>query len=181
MIKYYFDTETIGLNPYNKDSKILTTQFIDDKGNFTIFKEWELGEKTLIEETQNFFVKINYNDRNMKTYNPIFTYNGKHDFNYLMGRVNQLFDINLIRIIYETVIHDSKICDLLQFNNGYFVGLDSICKKLNIKRKTNFLGRDVSRLYKLFDYESISLHAFDDVNILKQLVQDYGYGGRYWK
>jgi len=178
-MKYYFDMETTGLNPHFEDAEILTTQFMDNDGNFKVFTRWELSEKDLIEKTQNFFVDINFRQRAYPTYNPIFTYNGGFDFHYLMGRIGYLFNEKEKRVLHNTMIRYSKHCDLLQFNNGYYVSLQKLVNKHNIKRKTNFMGSDIYELYKKQEYESIVNHAYDDVNILKQLVNNYGYGGRF--
>lgn len=178
-MKYYFDSETIGLNPYNENAKLLTTQFLNDNNDFVVFTEWEFGEKKLIEKTQNYFVSIVFKERTYPTYNPIFTYNGKFDFHFLMGRVSLLFNQNEKRIIHNTIIRWVKHCDLIQFNNGYYVSLQKLVDKHNIKRKTNYMGKDIYKLYEKEEYDSIINHAYDDVNILKQLVETYGYGERF--
>lgn len=178
-MKYYFDIETTGLNPYLIDAEILTTQFMDDDGNFKVFTRWDLEEKELIEETQNFFVNINFKHKTHQTYNPVFTYNGEFDFHYLMGRVGYLFNEKEKTIIHNTVIRYTKHCDLIQFDNGYYISLQKLVDKYNIKRKTHFMGNDIHELYKKQEYESIVNHAYDDVNILKQLVNDYGFGERF--
>lgn len=180
MSNYYFDMETTGLNPFADDAKILTAQFLDENGKFIIFKEWELGEKLLIEEVQNFFLRININlSTSRRTYNPVYTYNGKFDFHYYLSRVTQLFDRKECDIVFKSVILWTKHCDLIQYDNGYLLSLEKLVKKYRINRLTHFMGKDVKNLYEMGNYDDIVFHAKDDVYILKELVEKHDVGGNY--
>lgn len=178
-MNYYFDLETIGLNPFKTGAKVLTAQFLDDDDNLIILTEWELGEHELLDQIQNIFLEINHSeDLKQRSYNPVFTYNGKFDFHFYMNRCAYYQERKSMGIIFDTVILSTKHCDLMQFDNGFFKGLDTIAKKHKIKRTTKFLGKHIEGLYYDEKYDDIIAHATDDVVILKKLVE-LGYGKRF--
>ena len=87
MSNYYFDTETEGFDP--KEHKLLTVQYqeIDSKGfpigELTILKEWEIGEKKLVELTHNLLI-----NKNVWDFVPILT-NHIFDFTFLFKKFEQ--------------------------------------------------------------------------------------------
>lgn len=179
LMKYYFDMETTGLNPYDPNAKILTAQVRDDEGTTCIFTEWGFGEKVLIDRLTLLFKDINFDENGKRTYNPVFTYNGAYDFNYLMGRITQIFDNEKVRMLHDIFIRGTKHCDLLQFDNGYFVSLSRLCREYDIKMECKYLGKDVYNLYQKGEYEHICDHAKDDIDALWKLVTFHGFDERF--
>lgn len=182
-MKYYFDTETIGLNPYSVDAKMVTAQITDDNGNEIVLKEWELGEMELLMELKKIFNNINFkSDKSefyIKTYNPVFTYNGAFDFNYIMGRVNMLFDSLIISDYHDILIRGTKHCDILQYDNGYFVSLAKLANEYDIKFECEYNGSHIQALYNDKKYDFIVAHALDDIRVVKCLVNKHGFGDRF--
>lgn len=179
MMKYYFDMETIGLNPYDLGAKILTVQVQDDEKNVWLFSEWEFGEKTVIDRLTLLFKEINFDKNGERTYNPVFTYNGSFDFHFLMGRITQLFDLQKMVMLHDIFIRGTKHCDLLQFDNGYFVSQFKLCKEFGIVMDCEYLGKDIYDLYQKGEYSHIIDHAKDDINILWKLVNAFGLDERF--
>jgi uncharacterized protein YprB with RNaseH-like and TPR domain len=170
----YFDTETLSLNPYTIDAKLISTQVLFN-GEMRVEKEWELGEKPLIE-------KLLSGLYNLEKWTPMVTYNGLFDFAYILGRMYQLsFSTQSIKDMHEALITGKRV-DLMQFDNGYFVSLDAICNKYNIPRECPYDGKDIKRLYEMKEkgYDYIVAHGKDDVNRLYRLNVETPLGNRFF-
>ena len=141
----FFDTETLSLNPYADDAKLITTQ-IKVNGTMTVLKEWDIGEVNLILELISRFDAFANNFKNRK-YMPVVTYHGLFDILYIFGRMNVLgfseFDVQKAMELFMTIKH----IDLLQYDNGYLLSLNAVCMKYNINPECIFDGSDIHRLY----------------------------------
>jgi len=183
----FFDTETLSLNPYEKDindnsygfdAKIITTQVFAG-GVMTIEKEWELGEKKLLENFLFRFDRWANNFRNRK-FMPVITYHGIFDILYILGRMNQNnfpeSDVKKMTELFMTMKH----IDLMQYDNGYLISLDDICNKYKINAKCEFSGKDIKRLYHEGRFNDIVAHGEDDVNRLKRLANETRLADRFF-
>jgi len=167
----FFDIETTSLNPYSDESKIILAQ-VRRNGVTHLFKEWELGEKQVINILLNEFCKL-------EKYEPVITYNGSFDFHFIMGRINELgYDIyqkETMHHIFTTIKH----CDLLQFDNGYFVSLEKICNQYNIPVTYKAYGKHMKKLYEKMEWEKILLHGEEDLILLEELIEKTDIYHRY--
>jgi hypothetical protein len=172
----YFDTETLSLNPYHANARIVLAQFGKEvNGVFTsrVFKEWELGEVNLIKCVCTEMMQS-------AKYTPIFTYNGMFDILYIAGRMNVLGfsddDIGSFINVFTGIV---KHCDMLQFDNGYFVSLDKICDHHNIYAECQYSGRDIYKLYMDAKFDDIVAHGIDDIKRLYKLVHETSLSDRF--
>jgi hypothetical protein len=173
----YFDTETLGLNPYKKENKIVTTQFgeiVKNKLTIEVFKEWEIGEESLITKTLQKLCSV-------KKYVPVFTYNGAFDLLNIIGRMryNDYEEedyFNAFNILNGWIKH----CDMIQFDNGYFVSMDKICNEYDIKSNCLYRGSDIPKLYELKEYDKIIAHGIDDIDRLYRLVNETNLSDRFY-
>lgn len=174
----YWDTESLSLNPYEKEGKLVTSQIgylVDGELEINVLKEWEIGEEKLIIDTINIF-------RLAPRYTPVFTYNGLHDLMFLIGRMKQYdFDILDYERVHKIIVNHIKHCDLIQYDNGYLVSLDKICNIYDIKSDCVFKGKDILQLYKNKDFNNIIAHGVDDIARLYKLVNDTELGDRFYK
>lgn len=172
----YFDTETLSLNPYHANARIVLAQFGKEvNGVFTsrVFKEWELGEVNLIK-------CMNTELMQSAKYTPVFTYNGLFDILYITGRMTMLgFSEKEIGDFIGVFTGIVKHCDMLQFDNGYFVSLDKICDHHNIYAECEYSGRDIYKLYMGAEFDSIIAHGIDDVNRLYRLAHETPLADRF--
>lgn len=168
----YFDTETLSLNPYTVDAKLVSTQVLFN-GEMNVKKEWELGEKSLIEQLLNGLY-------NLDKWTPMVTYNGLFDFAYILGRMYQLgFSTQSLKDMHEALITGKRV-DLMQFDNGYFVSLNAICNRYGIPKQCEFDGKDISWLYEAKRYDDIVAHGIDDVNRLYRLSTETSLSDRFF-
>lgn len=174
MMKVYFDLETLSLNPYSTDAKIILAQVkygIESK----LLKEWEIGEENLIVELIGIFSRF-------PKYTPVFTYNGGFDFSYLMGRINQMdLSREFKEEIHDVFIRNIKHCDLLQFDNGYFVPFWKICKLYNMPLTSEFDGKMMGKLYEDKNWDKILEHGLEDIEALDRVVSNTNIADRYLK
>lgn len=190
----YFDTETLSLNPYRnvvldenkndigtgstnpEENKIITAQIgyvVDGKYESFVFKEWEFGEKLLIDSVLSSI-------EDLPKYCNVYTYNGMFDILYLLSRCSilgksalELSDIN------ELITSHIKHCDLLQYDNGYFCSLDKICNRYKIPSKCKYKGKDIKGLYEKGDWYNIISHGEDDIERLHALVTTTQLANRF--
>ncbi|MGD0384431.1 MAG: ribonuclease H-like domain-containing protein [Thermoguttaceae bacterium] len=174
MSKIYFDTETTSLNPHNKEAKLLTIQLgIERKdGLQLIVFSTEFNTEFEVINKMNMLFK---EDR----FTPIFTYNGLFDILYLMGRCDELGNKALHGNIIQLFNSHLKHCDLMQYNNGYFMSLDSVCLEYGIKGKSKFSGKDVYSLYRNDMFNDIIEHGKDDIMRLYRLVHETTLADRF--
>lgn len=173
MINAYFDLETTTLNPYVNEAKIILAQVRYNDKSY-LFKEWELGEKDLIYKLGDLF-------NTFPKYTPVVTYNGGFDFNYLISRINLLdFDILQKSLIHHDFIQNVRHCDLLQFDNGYFVPLWKICKKHDMPLQSTYDGKHMRKLYEMKEYDYIIEHGLEDIEILEKLVKLTNIADRFF-
>lgn len=170
----YFDLETLSLNPYEADAKIILAQVRYEKMTYLI-NEWSKGEINLIKKLNHLFSEF-------PEYTPVITYNGAFDFNYLFGRINVLKFTNKEKII----IHDNftrgiKHCDLLQFDGGYFVKLFKVARKYGFPLQSKYDGSHIKELYKNKQYADILEHGLEDIKILEKLVMKTDIADRFLK
>jgi len=174
----FFDTETLSLNPYADDAKLITTQ-IKVNGTMTVLKEWDIGEVNLILELISRFDAFANNFKNRK-YMPVVTYHGLFDILYIFGRMNVLgfseFDVQKAMELFMTIKH----IDLLQYDNGYLLSLNAVCMKYNINPECIFDGSDIHRLYYEGQFNDIVAHGTDDVNRLYRLVTETPLSDRFF-
>jgi len=173
----YFDTETLSLNPNKKENKMVLVQFgkiVNNKLIIETFNEWNNNEEDLLSYVINYINKL-------PKYTPIFTYNGEFDFRYFYARLryNNTSD-NDYYMIHEAIIK-MKHCDVLQYDNGYFVSLDTICNKYDIETENNFSGIDVKWQYEEGDYKAIISHGIDDIKRLYRLINETNLADRFYK
>jgi uncharacterized protein YprB with RNaseH-like and TPR domain len=172
LLNAYFDSETLGLNPYVPNAKIVLAQLRYNGDNYLI-KEWEHGEKGLIKELQELF-------ESLPQYTPVITYNGGFDFNYLIGRINCLdFDILTKIAMHDAFIRHIKHCDLLQFDGGYFVALFKIARKYGFPLQSKYDGSHIEGLYKHKNYDEIIEHGVEDIEVLEKLVESTDLANRF--
>ena len=74
-----------------------------------------------------------------------------------------------------------KHCDMMQFDNGYYVSMDNVCKAYNIKADSPYSGKDIKDLYDRGDYKNIIAHGKDDIKRLYRLVNETDLADRYYK
>jgi len=130
----FFDLETLSLNPYVDGAKIILAQ-IKYGDKIELIREWDFGEKALILRLAKVF-------SGFPRYTPVFTYNGGFDFNYLIGRINQLFEQDVNKEKYHKIfIQNIKHCDLLQFDGGYFVSFYKLCNKYGMPLESRYDGK----------------------------------------
>lgn len=168
----YFDLETLSLNPYDANAKIILAQ-LKYNGQVHLLKEWELGEFALICELAKLF-------RLFPKYTPVMTYNGAFDFSYLMGRVTIKCSY-FAEKYHDIFMRNIKHCDLLQFDNGYFVPLWKICRKMNMPLQSRYDGKHMQKLYEKKEYDCIIEHGLEDVEILEKLVTETDIADRFLK
>lgn len=175
----YFDTETLSLNPYDSDAKLITTQigtYINGYFESQVCCEWNKysNETRLI-------VKLEERFSLLPKYTPVFTYNGLFDIFYILGRCDILYLNDIKYNLITRFINGFKHCDMMQYNNGYFVSLDKICQAYGIISDCDFKGKDIKRLYNEKDYDNIIAHGRDDVRRLYRLVNETDLADRYYK
>ena len=177
----YLDSETLSLNPYNVNAKIITIQIgkmrKDKTLQIDVYREWEykLGESELI---MDIIKRLSV----LPKYTPIFTYNGLFDLFYLIGRCNKLnFDNEVIELLNTIFTSTVKHCDLMQYDNGYFISLDKLCIQYKIDSKCVFKGKDINMLYEKKDYNNIISHGEDDIERLYRLVNETNLADRFYK
>ena len=172
----YFDTETLSLNPYHVNARMVLAQFGKEiNGVFTsrVFKEWELGEVNLIKCVCTELMQS-------AKYTPVFTYNGLFDILHVTGRMDMLgFPKDAIGDFLSVFTGIVKHCDMLQFDNGYFVSLDKICDHHNIYAECEYSGRDIYKLYQEEKFDDIVAHGVDDIKRLYKLVKDTTLSDRF--
>lgn len=173
----YFDTETLALNPYNKDNKIILAQFgyvINDELNIITFNEWYSNEDLLLNEIFGFF-------RKLKKYTPVVTYNGEFDLRYIIGRLryNNVTEKDYYNV--DEIIRNFKHCDMTQYNNGYFINMDTICNHYKIESDCKYMGHDVPNLYNEKRYSDIIAHGIDDIKRLYRLTTETNLADRFHK
>lgn len=158
-----FDIESTGLNPFSEDAKIITAQLTINDNNIIILKEWELGEKGLINELASIFSELN-------PFSFVYVYNAFFDVTYLLGRIGKIFEGGEIRKLYNVFRMGIIYRDLMQFDNGYLMSLEKACRWYGLRNvKKSFSGKQMLSFYKNKDYDSIIVHAIEDIKILKQL------------
>ena len=158
-----FDIETTGLNPFSEDAKIITAQLTINDGNIIILKEWELGEKGLINELAIIFSELS-------PFSFVYIYNAFFDVTYLLGRIGKIFKGKKAEKLYHVFRMGIIYRDLMQFNNGYLMSLEKACRRHGLRNvKKSFSGRQMIDFYNKKDYDSIIAHAIEDIKILKQL------------
>lgn len=172
----YYDSETLSLNPYHPEHKMITAQIgysVNGEFESHVFKEWELGEKTLIDSVLNNF-------ENLTKYTNVYTYNGLFDILYLLGRCvvlgKSFEELDDIASIFTSHI---KHCDLFQYDNGYLVSLDKICDRYKIPSKCIYKGKDIARLYSEKEYDKIVSHGEDDIERLHALITNTSLANRF--
>jgi hypothetical protein len=175
----YFDTETLSLNPYSFEAKLIATQIgtcINGYFESEICCEWNniTGEINLIEG-------INKRFNILPKYTPVFTYNGLFDIFYILGRCHVLKLDNIYSSLLQRFMDGFKHCDMMQFDNGYYVSMDRVCKAYNIIADSPYSGKDIKDLYDRKDYKNIIAHGKDDIKRLYRLVNETDLADRYYK
>ncbi len=170
----YFDMETIKLNGYMLDAKLLTAQYSLGGKDVVIFKEWELGERDVIISISNAF-------REFIKYTPIFTYNGSFDFHFLMDRADVIgFSKEEKRILHDVMIRTKKHCDLMQYGKyGEYRKFFDVCSDYDIFPQSTWRGKNMELLYINENYDGIIAHATDDIMMLVELVDKSTLGNRF--
>lgn len=155
MPNYYLDIETIGLDP--KKDKIITIQFAkldrntaEQTGVLKILKEWELGEKKLLEE---FVLKSGINDPYDFSFIPV-GYNLGFEHSFFLERC-KVHELERIDILNHPFI-DLRTVGIIM-NKGEFKGsgLDKLTAKPND-------GSIIPRLYEEKKFEEIEIYIRDE-------------------
>lgn len=174
----FFDTETLNLNPYHLDNKMVLAQIgclEDGELKIYIFKEWELGELNVINSIIMMFESV-------PKYTPVFTYNGLFDILYLIGRCNMLNkSFKEMGDISSLFTSNLKHCDLMQYDNGYLCSLDRVCAKYNVSSKCIYKGKDIYKLYMNKEWDKIISHGEDDIERMYKLVTQTSIADRFYK
>lgn len=155
MPNFYLDIETTGLNP--KTDKIISIQFMEldrltgkPSGELQILKEWELGEKGILEE---FSTKSTIKDPYPFAFVPI-GYNLGFDHNFLLER-SKIHNITPIDILSRPFL-DLRMVGILM-NGGEFKGsgLDDLINKPHG-------GKVVPIWYNAKNYSSIEQYVKEE-------------------
>ena len=180
---FFLDIETFiddevkysALNPFTSKSKVIAIAYnyynefkISEKiiRKPTVLKEWELGEKKILEDFYTFAKLKIPDDKHFKYlgFNCI-----KFDLSYLMGRLI-IHEIDTPENIYFNLFTAPHIIDLGQISqilsNNKFKEIMNINQKttnsffdLPIKQGT---GKDVTKFYKNKEYEKIEKYISEE-------------------
>ncbi len=175
---YYFDVETTSEGSNAKDAavnpetaKIVTVQYqkLDARGRpigeLKILKEWELGEKGIVEtvkpllEDEWGFIPVGYR---------LF-----FDYMLINAKLEKYFGKQLpCEFWMNRPAKDLKVVGVL-LNNGRFRGssLDEISKMLNLTHKKQQNGSQVPVWYQEKKYEKIEQYIREEASAFEELYQ----------
>ncbi len=159
MPTYYFDIETTGLMP-DRD-KIITIQYqeldrdtAEPIGDLIILKEWEDGEKTIL---QDFIARSNIADSHPFSFVPM-GYNLDFEHSFLRRRLSE-YSLPMIDI-YKNPYLDLQCVGVLM-NAGNFVGsgLDKVTNKPFSGKAIPFWYKE-KEYWRIEDYVKAETRAF---------------------
>ena len=155
----YFDIETSGLNPMYK--KIVLIQLLNDVGELTLLKEWEIGEKEMI---KSFYEYLN----ELPKFTPVVHYNGSaFDIPFILVRTRML-DMN----DYWEEFRNNVWVDLIKFIDCRTIKFDNLAKHYGYEWKCEYKGEDIPEFYTDKRYDDICSHGVDDVEALKHICEN---------
>ena len=201
---FFLDIETFvsendkisGLNPYRPDSKVLSIAFnyydgfhlqLKDIIKPTVWKEWEEGEKGILEKFWNFIKLKIEKDTNLKFlgFNIL-----KFDIPYLFGRMvtmniassDEIFDVLYRKAHWIDLMQISMVINSSRYHEFLNPSQKTINKLLGIQVKKG-TGKDVTKFYNKKDYDKIMEYineefSFEELYIkLRKIV--YSKKGEY--
>ena len=188
--------ETSGLNPYRPDSKVLSIAFnyyadfhlqLKDITKPTVWKEWEEGEKGILEKFWTFIKLKIEKDPHLKFlgFNIL-----KFDIPYLFGRMvtmniassDEIFDVLYRRAHWIDLMQIAIVINPSRFHEFLNPSQKTINKLLGIQVKKG-TGKDVTLFYNEKDYDKIMEYiseefSFEELYIkLRKIV--YSKKGQY--
>ena len=152
----FFDTESTGLYPYR--DKLLTIQ-VRWRGKNTIWSEWELGEKGIIDE----FFKFTGDDIVRKQTKFIGFNNLEHDLSFLLERLHhQDYPKHLFELRWERFARHLAYVDMRQLL-GQSIGKFSKWKYWFTEDKFDYAGDMIPKLYEKGEYTKILEYVNDEL------------------
>jgi len=156
----FLDMETTGLNPYQ--DKVVTIQVRKD-GETTIWKEWELGERPVIERFFEFANLVDLERASFVGYNIL-----KFDLPFLMHRaeVNGLLNETRWQIL-NSYLH---YVDLYQLLGDNYAPAKRFYEKF-AGRTQNTENKDIPKLYRQRAYDEIVEYIKNEMKSMEQLYE----------
>ncbi len=152
----FFDTESTGLYPYR--DKLLTIQ-VRWQGKNTIWTEWELGERGIIDE----FFKFTDNDIVRKKTKFVGFNNLEHDLSFLLERLHhQDYGKNNFELRWERFARHLSYIDMRQLL-GQSIGQFSKWKNWFTGDKFDYGGDMIPKLYEKGEYTKILEYVNDEL------------------
>ncbi|RLG15984.1 hypothetical protein DRN63_04740 [Nanoarchaeota archaeon] len=180
MVLLYLDTETLGTSI--KDNKLIAIGVSTVNGDRKIWKEWELGERSIVEEFHNFLEKLNPEEQTVWIigFNVL-----KFDIPLLLHKV---VEFNMDATKYFELWHHCYIEDerqvLLPLNDFRFKNLkaervykalrkifkDEISRGDIRVREIKYSSEEIPEFYKKREYDKIIEHLSSDLDFLEVLA-----------
>ena len=158
-----FDIETTGLDPFS--DKVITIQ-TKRGNNISIWKEWEAGELSVLEECLGFLAGISGNE-------TILGYNNlKFDVPFIAQRlaVYGRFDDSIYRLLYN-----KKWFDLYQYLGDDYHSMEVWLGKIGLtKNDLGIQGKDIPRLYEEGKFDIIERYIEQELQMCERLFQELG-------
>jgi len=152
----FFDTESTELYPYR--DKLLTIQ-VRWQGKNTIWSEWELGEKGIIDE----FFKFTDNDIVRKKTKFVGFNNLEHDLSFLLERLHyQDYGKYNFELRWERFARHLSYIDMRQLL-GQSIGQFSKWKNWFTGDKFDYGGDMIPKLYEKGEYTKILEYVNDEL------------------
>jgi len=158
----FFDTESTGLYPYR--DKLLTIQ-VRWRGQNTIWTEWELGEKGIIDE----FYKFTSNDTVRKECKFFGFNNLEHDLSFLLERLHhQDYGNHYFELRWERFARHLSYVDMRQLL-GQSVGKFSKWQYWFTGDKGGYAGDMIPKFYEKGEYTKILGYVNDELEQFEKI------------
>ena len=158
----FFDTESTGLYPYR--DKLITIQ-VRWRGKNTIWAEWELGEKGIIDE----FFKFTSDDVVRKQCKFFGFNNLEHDLSFLLERLHhQDYGQHNFELRWERFARHLAYVDMRQLL-GHSIGKFSKWKYWFTGDKFDYAGDMIPKFYEKGEYTKILGYVNDELEHFEKI------------